>query len=626
MKIWEELDLYDLAQVASELETRAPEDIAFLAVFYGAHLAAAVFALRTLVIQISRWFGLNDPAHYHKWPRVPWRTPYRIWLKLKVWYERVFKIGKHSTGGFAGVLATLTLLFKPGQVLLGRASAFDFGLLMPVGINVQRHLFMYAMTGTGKTTALISIISSWLGSAFIIDPKGQIVRALSKHDWRHWVVIDPYNITDAKTASINFFDCIKDAMKRDGDDAAVLWATRISEATIITPSGSKTPYFTDLSRQFFAGLILLVLRYHPEHEHNLPYVRDLIVSGYSVTDENGIVISKPAEAHALLYQAMMQCDDFGGVIKGAASSFSSAGKETTGNLRSTLQEQTKFLDIPAIRKILMTTSMPLSDLKTRDDVVLAFAAPVFSIREELKSFTRLLTNMLAYTFEAIPEKKGQCLCVIDELPSQGHNETLEVMLAVARSYGITFLGISQNTELMQKHYPKSWKSFSGEADAVFWMGGNHPDSAQHLSMLLGKKTIVTKDRYTGEKRYREVQAMDADQVKRFLDPNSDNLIVTRAGGRALKLKNEPYFKALPVWKYAPDPDHKEALLRRLSRKLFDRTSLHETPVIEADDPELDISEIFTPEPEIFQEEPASEHPLPNNVIEFPGQKNGGDHQ
>ena len=144
------------------------------------------------------------------------------------------------------------------------------------------------------------------------------------------------------------------------------------------------------------------------------------------------------------------------------------------------------------------------------------------------------------------------------------------MLAVARSYGQTVLGISQNIELMKKTYPKSWATFTGEADAVFWMATNHDDTATHLSQILGKKSHVEKDNYTGRKNYREVAVMDADQIKRFLSPDSGNLIVTRAGMRALKLKSEPYFKALPVWKYAADPDHKEIFWRKISRKAFDR--------------------------------------------------------
>lgn len=538
----------------------------------------ASLVLRWLWVLITRAFGLYHPDFYRLWPRLPWRGPYTLWRRGLRWHEEMFATGTKATGGFAGALSVLSQLYRPGHVLLGRAQGWGMGLLQPVGITVERHLFMYAMTGAGKTVALVSILSTWRGSAFVIDPKAQITHALHGHDRRRWAVLDPYGISGIASASFNAFDCLKAAIARSTSEAAVLWAMRIAQALIVTPPGSRSPYFTDAARGFLAGLILHVLVRHPAHEHHLPFVRDLIVHGCRVYGEDGKEMTRGDEAHALLLDQMQRNPAFGGAIAGAASAMSSAGGETGGNVRSTLQEQTKWLDLPPLRRILQDTTLPLADLKTRADVVLSLCAPVLSIREELAPFCRLLTNMIAYTFEAVPKKNGQCLVVLDELPSQGHNETLEVTLAVARSQGQTVLGISQNIELMQKAYPKSWGTFSGEADAVFWMATNHPETAGHLSQVLGKRTRVERDGKGGRKSYRDVCVMDADQVKRFLAPGSGNLIVTRAGARPMKLKHEPYFKVLPVRAYAPDPAHSETWPRHLTRKVLAwRNARHTTP-------------------------------------------------
>lgn len=546
------------------------EAISILISYVGFCLVA-LFAIRTVLILFSRKTGFYHPDYYRLWPRIPWRSLMIIWNNIRIWFERTFQMGNRATGGFANALHTLTLLYKPGHILLGRAFAWGFGLLQPVGIKVERHLFMYAMTGAGKTTALITILSTWRNSVFVIDPKAQITNALFEYDWRAWYVLDPYGISSAISACFNVYDCIKSAMERDGPHAAVLWAMRIAQALVITPSGSRTPYFSDTARGFLVGVILHVLSTHPEEDHNLPYIRNLLINGYRVySKETGKEETTPEEAQQLLLRAMLNNPAFGGAIAGAAAALANASGETGGNIRSTLLEQNKWLDIPAVCNVLRSTSLPLSDLKTRNDVVFSLTAPVLSIREELAPLCRLLTNMTAYTFEYIREKNGQCLTIVDEIASQGYNETFEVMLAVARSYGQTVLGISQNIELMKKTYPKSWATFSGEADAVFWMATNHDGTAAHLSQILGKKSHVERDNYSGRKTYREVAVMDADQVKRFLSPDSDNLIVTRAGMRALKLKNEPYFKALPVWKYAADPSHKETFWRRITRKAFDR--------------------------------------------------------
>lgn len=578
-----------------------------------------IFILRTIFVVIGRASGLYHPGHYRHWPRLPWRSLVLAGVEVRLWYERVFAMSKRSTGGFAGALHTLSLLYKPGHVLLGRAYGFGVGLLEPVGIKTSRHLFMYAMTGAGKTTMLISIIAIWRGSIFVIDPKAQITNALFEHDWRRWHVLDPYGISNAESASFNAFDCIKAAMERDGEKVAVLWAMRIAQALVITPPGSRSPFFTDTARSFLSGVILHVLSLHPAHEHNLPYVRDLIVNGYRVIDDEGTEVADSNEAQKLFIHMMLKNPAFDGAVSGAAAAMASASGETGGNVRATLQEQTKWLDIPPVRAILRETSLPLSELKTRSDVVFSLTAPVLSIREELSPLCRLLTNMSAYTFEAVKEKNGQCLCVIDELPSQGHNETLEVMLAVARSYGQILLGISQNIELMRKSYPKSWGMFSGEADAVFWMASNHSETAAHLSNILGKASRIQKDRYTRHKSYREVDVMDADQVKRFLSPDSGRMIVTRAGARPLKLMSEPYFKALPVWCYAADPDHRETFLRRFSRWLLGRKApVQNNPTSSLDEAERETN--TSPNP--FEEQADFKNETSENIIPFPTQPTG----
>jgi type IV secretory pathway TraG/TraD family ATPase VirD4 len=563
-------ELYTLYKL-HQINFLTDEEVISILLYYVGFCLVALFAIRTVLILFSRKIGIYHPDNYRLWPRLPWRSLMIIWNNIRIWFERTFQMGNRATGGFSNALNTLTLLYKPGLVLLGRAFAWGFGLLQPVGIKVQRHLFMYAMTGAGKTTVLITILSTWFNSVFVIDPKAQITNALFEHDWREWFVIDPYGISNAISAFFNAIDCIKTAMERDGKQAAVLWAMRIAQALVITPSGSRTPYFSDTARGFLVGVILHVISHHPEDEHNLPYIRSLLVNGYRVFDpQTGKEETTPEEAQQLLLRAMLNNPAFDGAIAGAAAALANASGETGGNIRSTLLEQTKWLDIPAVRNVLRSTSLPLSDLKTRKDVVFSLTAPVLSIREELAPLCRLLTNMTAYTFEYFRDKNGECLIIVDEMPSQNYNAIFEIILAVLRSYGGIFLGISQNIELMKKIYPRSWATFSGEADAVFWMATNHDDTAAHLSQILGKKSHVEKDNYSGRKTYREVAVMDADQVKRFLSPDSGNLIVTRAGMRALKLKNEPYFKALPVWKYAPDPDHKETFWRRITRRAFDR--------------------------------------------------------
>lgn len=603
----------DAKRLALEWVQALDAQTMLLAGEYALYAAAGLFALRTLAVMLTRALGLYHVNQYRLYLRlIPWRGPFKAWMGFQAWRDRVFRLGTQSSGGFMGALAALTNLFTPGKILLGRAYAFGFPLLQPLGMKVSRHIKIFAMTGAGKTTLLITMLACWRGSALVVDPKGQITQALARKDKkRRWLVFDPYGITGLPSISINVFDVIKEAVKRDGPSAAVLWAQRIAQCLINTPDGVHSPYFYDIARGFVAGHILYILVAHPEDKHNLPFVRSLIVEGYRLfNEETGKEETKGKEPFQLLLQDMRRTPAFDGVIAGAAAAMENAGSETLGNALSTLQEQTKWLDVPALRQVLMRSDFSLAELKTRDDLVLSLVAPVFSVREEMKEIFRLVINMSAYTFEAVQQKKGQCLFVVDEMPSLGYNATFEVLLPVARSQGITFVGISQDIEILQKAYPKSWETFIGNADCVYWMGSNHQGTLKYLSGVLGFRTIVEQDRQTGRKSYRQVSVADPDQLRRFLNPDAGRMIVTRAGGRALRLMNEPYFKALPVWAYDPDPDHREALLRRMTRAVLGQRPKISNTLIKPQD------ENVLPPPIPAETQPSQQEVHHENVISF----------
>ena len=521
-----------------------------------------LFILKNVLVWLLQQFGLSTPVLYSRMPRLPWRLPLKVYLSVKRWYEFVIKLGKGSTGGFSSSLSVQTHLYKPSQVLLGRAYFLGFGLMQSVGIKIARHIMVYAMTGAGKTTWLIAMLSVWRGSAWIIDPKGQVFDALASHDKREWIGLFPDE--PERTAKWNPFDDIKFAMERNGLRAGVKWSKRLARALVVTPPKSNSPYFSDTARKFVSSLVLFIISSYPEEQHNLGTLFELACFGVRVYNDDGSLESSQEESYALLLKLMLESTAFGNdIAAGAAAMCSSSGK-TSGDVLSTLQEQLSWLSDESVRYMLSGTTRPISDAKTRDDVVFALVAPVLSLKEELKPLARLWTNFTIYTFEAIKKSKGLCLTIVDETQSIGANPTLQAALAFVRSYKQVMVIISQDREGMKAEF-KSVDAFTGNADAVLWMATNHPNNIEYLNKTLGKRTITQKDKRTGHKTYREVDVMTEEQIGRFLSPDSGNMIVTRAGGRAMRLKISKYFNELPVWAYAPDPDHKEPILRRIAR-------------------------------------------------------------
>lgn len=524
--------------------------------------------LKNLVVLLLRQCGLSNPLLYRglsgefSWL---WRVVYRLYIACKRWHEFVFKASRQSTGGFASVLSVLTQRFESGHIFLGLPWAWGFKLLSPCGIRIKTHLAIIAQSGAGKSVLLLTIIAMWRGSLVVIDPKGELWRRLIRFLLRlkSVVVLSPFD--PAISGQINPIDCIDRAYRLHGESVAIQWAYRIAQAFIETPPNSKQPFFTDASRGYLVGLILFVYDQFDEEERTLGTVRDLIIHGLRVYDASGELDSTPDEARKLLHKLMMESTAFSGAIAGAAAPFINAGNEVAGNLYATLQERTKILDIPSVRYMLARTTRPLHELKSRDDYALFFDVSISSLRGELKDLARLLTNLVIYTFESTPEKKGQTLFVIEELNAQGHNACVEAALPVARSYGLSIAVVAQDIQAIKSAYVDTHLAFLGNACATIWLSTSHPDNLRLLSELLGKTTLTKTDPRTGRVEHHEKDVMSAEQLGRFLSKDSGNMLVMMAGKRPQRLVLDPYYKALPVTAYDPDPDFREPLLKRLFR-------------------------------------------------------------
>lgn len=521
-----------------------------------------LFGLRTAVILVMRGLGLYHINHFSRWPCLPWRPLWRAWIVIAEWWQEVFTFGKRSTAGFTTIISVFSMMYSAGLIPLGRVYCFGIGLLMPVGIKTQRHLMAIAMTGSGKTVFLTLLVSIWRSSVFIIDPQSKITRFSSKKSKKRWHVIAPYD-KDLSSACWNFFDEIKAAENRQGADAAVTMVEKICEALIVSKPTERDPFFTSSARGLYSSVFLHVRTTYPEACHNPCFVYQLICRGcWEKTAD-------PEAAFDLLLNDMLNNKAYDGAIANRASAVADAGKVTRGNILATARDQTKWLGLPELKTILTTSTFSCEELKKFDDIVVSFAAPVGAIRSHLAGFTRVLTNITSFTFESISgNKQTPCLFAVDEMQAQGYNEYIEQMAPVMRSYGIQFFGIVQDIEGLEKAYPQSWQGFIGNAEAVYWCASNHQGTLEYLCKILGKKSRSQKISGTHRRVENERDVMTPEQLRRFLNADKENLIVTRAGARPLKLKLLKYYSDLPITHYSPDPDHKEVLLKRMSRRVM----------------------------------------------------------
>ena len=541
--------------------------------------AGARLAMQT----VGRFFGVTSMATLVLWVWLvpPWRPFYKVWRAFRRWC-RQFIYGRRATAHWTGALEAMTIPYRRrDSVFVGRLWAHGFKLLQPLGIRGPRHIVVVAGSGAGKTRWMMG----WLGmlpkkaSAFVVDCDGQIVNALGPGLDRagHKVlVLDPFSQARYPGACWNALDELTAAEKRHGRKAVVRFAGTLADA-LIQENNSNQPIFAQTARNFVHGLTLYVWAFEPKAQRHLIRLRELLTRGMPE-----LALDPKQDTFDLLLRHMedtVSLDDRAdgaivAVIARAASAMRS-GKGRDGNpFRTTAITQTAWLDLPELAAISKRSDFVGEDLKTGNPCLFV-CAPVTDIQSKLAGWVRALTMMTMYAFQSMPGgRRVPCAFCIDEMPSLGHMEILETAAPVFRKYGIRLVVITQDLERLKQAYPKSYGGFLGNAQAILWMGSDHQDTLEELSRILGSATVTEEfdggwfSKVPPRIERREQPLMRPDQLREFLDPERKQIIVTRTGKPPLKVSYEGYDKALAVWQYEPDPNHREPIGRALARLLL----------------------------------------------------------
>lgn len=524
---------------------------------------------------LGRLFGFYHPAFYQFFLLVPWRPFWRIYIALSEWKERVFSMGRKATAGWPHILSVLCIIYRPNHLLLGRAMWMGLPLPQSVGVPVERHVVMIAGTGAGKTVLLQTLLGLHRGSALVIDPKLQADDTMQAARKQLGPVYTLAPFSPERSHSWNPLDEIEAAIKRFGIDTAPRFLLKIAASTILREN-NENPFFPDSARDIWAAIVAFVYVRETGDKRNLITARRYLMEGLCPQD-----FDNPTDAFLFLLSEMQRCTEFEGFIAKRAIALQNTGAEALGNVLATARTQTQWLDLPEVRGVMTRSDFLLADLKRDENPMTLFlGAPVTAIRGELSRWFRLIVEMSLYLFEIIPGNlKQPCLYALDEMPSLGHIEAIETAAPLLRSFGVRLLAIAQDTERLAQVYPKSWQGFLGNADVVYWMGTNHDGTVGYLERSLGQTTH--KEKISGgwfssePKRYNKTERplMYAEQIKRFLDPDSGNMIITRFGKRPLRVKQTPFYTELPVWLYDPDPNFSEAPARAWLRQKITQFSL-----------------------------------------------------
>lgn len=473
------------------------------------------------------------------------------WGRVRDWFE---KEGKGPTARWAGMLETLSCRWRRGDIFLGRPRG------IPAWIGIQRaekHMVTIAGPGAGKSTgALIPNLCLHEGSVLCIDPKGELAMITGRRRQRmgqKLVVLDPFGLSGLEKGAYNPFDEIA----RVADTKPELvesFAGQVSEA-LVKPMSQSDAYWDKAAKTLLTGLILYVAGHEPPERRSLIRVRELAAEGMPELRDaliaGGSEKTKKLTAFDVMIEALKEMRDgpYGRAIARAAASLDLMAEPQRGSVMTTLQEHTAFIDNPVMERALGSMKEPLTlDALRREKVSVYVCLPANAVTGREGRWFRMFVMLFIEIMmkEPMGAPNPPVLMAVDEFPNLGKIDGIELVAPMMRSYGVRFWAVGQDVSQFKDVYPNTWTGFIGGAEAVQFMGLNHPATLDLIVDLIGRHEV-------GGPQKREYGLMDRDQLARFLDRRKRNQIIWFGSRRPFRLKICPYYETLPKSWYDPDP-------------------------------------------------------------------------
>lgn len=399
--------------------------------------------------------------------------------------------------------------WKPGGIRVGRPlpeqrllGLFNF---VRVGPPDDRHFLTIAGNRSGKgTAAIIPNLLLYPGSAIVIDPKGELAKItaarrgygskrVKKYLKQDVFVFDPESIVSGHTSAC--WNPLADLELTDPN----LWAHVEKIATTLIPqvkngNDANTDYFRNHARTLLTAMIVNTLEQESPERHNLIYIRKLIMEGddeiYEQCAQQGTIYANAKEA---LFDYMAASTSQGGKIARAAKSFLSAYDTEKSGILGTLQEQTNFLDHPALEKLLMHSDFSLKSLKERPTTIY-LCLKATSLATPLAKALSLFIDSAIVAMESVQNRpKYPVLFIMDEFYVLGRNETLDKAMGLVAGFGVTLWPILQHIGQLKEHYPNTYDNFIRNCRGIQLFGEQAPETLKWVEDRVGTKMLKRSD-------------------------------------------------------------------------------------------------------------------------------------
>ncbi len=457
-------------------------------------------------------------------------------------YRRWFGYGRGSNALWARLSsfkALETPFLKRKQryidgIFLGRSLYEDDLARRYISLTDETHHITIAQSGAGKSiSAVWPNLAFYRGPKVVLDPKGEHAEFAIKTLKMRGLVLDPYGNTNGVPTH-----CFNPLTEIDvTNDNARGFIQAISDGCVLDESGDT--HFVESCRTVIEGLIAHVLSRHPEENHTLPFVADLL-KGFNPD----LGVADPTVFDDIISE-MTTNDAAGGLPMEAASVLVRAADRERGSILTTCFRSLKWVNDIPMRKSLVKSSahMSMSSI-VKSDLESLFIVLPFDYMEEARQirWMRVLINLITVHLyrNPRPSNRPKLLMILDEFKQLGYMRMLQEGIVTARGAGAKYWILLQDIGQLKSNYKDSWQTFLGASNVQVFGVGNDPDTSKWTAEALGGLNESNSGNYP---------LLRPDEVKQFLGKEEPTQIIIRSTGAPMKLrrmafKNIGKFKGL----------------------------------------------------------------------------------
>ena len=358
--------------------------------------------------------------------------------------------------------------YRTGALWLG----VDPEQAFEVGIETERHAITIAGAGAGKGAAgMIPNLKRWPHNALVIDPKGEAAEHTAEDRERMGQavhVLDPFNVAPVPERFKARFNPLRNITRAQLDareDVGVI------ADGLVMRHDPRASHWDGGGLSVLSGLIAYILDQAQPEKRTLPEVRE--------------TLTLPPDRFARVVAEMSTNGAFGNLPISAASKLTKSGNEA-GHFLSVADENTKWLDSPAVAALLSDSTFDLADLKTKPCTVY-LVLPAHLLGEHgrfLRLFVRMALNAMA---KGGTRGGRRCLFMLDEFYSLGHIDEIAKAAGLMRGYGVQLWPILQDLGQLESLYGRDGaQTFFGNADAHIFFGNTDGLTLDHVSRRIGE--------------------------------------------------------------------------------------------------------------------------------------------